>query len=197
MGQVLAVLLATVVLEFVGSAVLYEHFESLSSGEEWGQQLAEQLLVADRLVSDAPIDNRARVADQMSAEHLTFHWSHIPIRDQTRQSIALQRLWQRMVTDRPEIARHEVRLAQSRIDQSHIEGTLRLKDGSFLHFRARIVGGWETFYKSFLSFVILMVGVLIAATMVIRALGSPLRALARAADAAGHGAPVVIPERGP
>jgi signal transduction histidine kinase len=197
MGQVLAVLLTAIVLEFLGSAVLYEYFESYSTSEEWGQQLTEQLLVADRLVSAAPIEKRPQVADQLSQEHLAFHWSHVPVRDQTGQSRTLQRLRQHIVGGKPGIAHHEVRLAQSRIDQAHIDGTLRLDDGSFLHFRARTIGGWETFYKSFLSFVILILGVLLAAALVIRTLGAPLRELASAADAAGHGTPVVIPERGP
>ena len=95
MGQVLAVLLTAIMLEFLGSAVLYEYFESYSTSEEWGQQLTEQLLVADRLVSAAPIEKRPQVADQLSQEHLAFHWSHVPVRDQTGQSRALQRLRQR------------------------------------------------------------------------------------------------------
>jgi signal transduction histidine kinase len=39
--------------------------------------------------------------------------------------------------------------------------------------------------------------VLVAAIIVIRALGSPLRHLTRAADAAGHGQPVLLAEQGP
>jgi signal transduction histidine kinase len=197
MGQVLAVLLTAIMLEFLGSAVLYEYFESYSTSEEWGQQLAEQLLVADRLVSAAPLDKRPQVAEQLSEEHLAFQWSHVPIRDQSLQSRSMQRLRQLIAADKPGIGHREVRLAQSRIDKAHVDGTLRLDDGSYLHFRARVVGGWETFYKSSLSFVILILGVLIAAALVIRTLGAPLRELASAADAAGHGTPVIIPERGP
>lgn len=197
MGQVMAVLLVAIMMEFFGSALLYEHFDAYSARRERAQHLAEQLLVADRLVSAAPRETRAIIAGQLSSEHLAFEWSHVPIRDQTDRFGSLNRLRGNMVDEEPRLANREMRLAKPASDKARVNGALALRDGSYLHFRTTIVDRWETFYKSFLSLLILILGVLVAAALIIRALGAPLRALASAANATGHGTPVVIAERGP
>jgi signal transduction histidine kinase len=76
-------------------------------------------------------------------------------------------------------------------------GSIALYDGSYVHFTTGIRSHWESFYLSLFSISMLLVGVFVAAALLIRALGSPLRNLASAADAAGHGVPVLLTEHGP
>lgn len=197
MGQVMAVLFAAIFLEFLGSTLLYDYFDGYSAREEKAQHLAEQLVVADRMLASAPAAQRPAVANQLSSDHMTIAWRREPIVDQTKRSTVLQRMRQDMLHWERNLADREIRLMLGRADHSIMRGTLTLDDGSYLHFRTRVQGRWETFYKSFISIGILILGVVIASAMVIRALSSPLRAMASAADAAGHGTPVMMSERGP
>ena len=196
MGQVMAVLVAAVFLEFLGSAILYEHFDAYSFREERAQHLAEQLIVADRLLSSAPDENRTFVANQLSSEHLVLKWGRAPITDQTNGSEFLKRWRQGMIDGEPHLAYVDMRLAIEAPDRTRINGTLKLDDGSFLHFSTVVIGRWEILYNSLFSLLFLIIGVSVTAALVIRVLGAPLRTLASAADAVGHGTPVIIAERG-
>lgn len=197
MGRVMLVLLAAILLEFLGSALLYQYFDRSSARRERAQHLAEQLAVADRLLSGAPIAERPGIATQLSAEHIQVVWRKTPIVDQTRRDVALRELRHAMVSWERSLSGRQIRLAKDVSGKAVVHGTIGLRDGSFLHFSARVLTRWETFYSSLLSIGILLLGVMLAAAMVIRVLGRPLRSLASAVDAAGHGAPVMLTERGP
>lgn len=192
----MAVLLAAIVLEFLGSTLLYDYFERYSAREQRAHNLAEQLVVANRLLSSAPPSQRTILASQLSSDHIVITWRRDPVADQTRRSGTLKRMRKDMAGWERNLAASDIRLALGPRSET-VHGTLTLGDGSYLHFQTPVQGRWETFYKSFISIGILILGVVIAAAMVIRALGSPLRALASAADAAGHGTPVMMSERGP
>ncbi len=96
-----------------------------------------------------------------------------------------------------DLATRDVRLAFDRGDDERIAGSIALRDGSYVHFSTHIHSRLKTFTLSLFSIATLLIGVFAAAAIVIRALGSPLRNLANAADAAGHGQPVLLTERGP
>ncbi len=196
-GQVMAVLLMAVVLEFLGSALLYDYFNRYSSREEKAQHLAEQLVVADRLLSSVEPEARAKVASQLSSDHIAIGWQRSPVIDQTHRSTMLLRMRQGMTRWERKLAGREIRLASGPSDPLLVRGTVMLTDGSYLSFSTRVRSKWQVFTESFLSISILILGVMLAAALVIRVLSAPLRAMAKAADAAGHGTQVLMSERGP
>ncbi|MPT47299.1 MAG: HAMP domain-containing protein [Sphingobium sp.] len=205
MGQVMSVLLVAILLEFMGSAILYERFGTFSSREEKAEQLAEQIMVMSRLLVDTPTDSRAHITRKLSSDHLSINWAQAPVampvqepghgREQQRAE-ETQRLWNMMVQEEPALVQKDLRLVLDPAHAHQVQGSVRLADGSYLNFSTRIQERWDRFYQSLFSLSILIIGVLTAAALVIRVLGSPLRVLASAADAAGHGTPVMIAERG-
>ncbi|AHJ68251.1 ATP-binding protein [Granulibacter bethesdensis] len=85
-------------------------------------------------------------------------------------------------------------------------GTMRLpghvdkdgpRDSAIVFFATGVLGRLPGFYGGLLSAAILACCVLAAAAMLVRTLGLPLRTLAQAADAIGHGPPVQIKPSGP
>lgn len=197
MGRIMLVLLAAIVLEFLGSALLYQYFDTFSARRERARHLAEQVVVADRLLSPAPVAERPRIAARLSSDHIEIVWNNAPLPDHARRNAALRQLRRTMTAWERDLADREIRMAEDARDKAVVRGTVTLPDGSFVHFAARVLTGWETLYSSLLSIGILILGVMTAAIMVIRVLGRPLRSLAAAADAAGRGAPVMLAERGP
>jgi two-component system osmolarity sensor histidine kinase EnvZ len=197
MGRVMAVLLAAIVLEFLGSALLYQYFDTSSSREEGARNLAEQLVVADRVLDSAPTRQRAGLASQLSSDHVKIEWWTTPIADQTSRHAPLREIREVMTGWEDGLATRDVRLALDRQDHERIAGSIALRDGSYVHFSTHIYSRLKTFTLSAFSIVMLLIGVFAAAAIIIRALGSPLRHLADAADAAGHGQPVLLTERGP
>ena len=197
MGRVMAVLLAAIVLEFLGSTLLYQYFDTASSREAGARNLAEQLVVADQVLSSAAPRERPGLVKPLSSDHVRIAWRAVPVADQTFRRADLREVREIMVAWEETLARRDIRLALQRDDSQHVIGSLRLDDGSYIHFSTHIRGHWQSFYLSLLSISLLIIGVFAAAGIVIRALGVPLRHLAVAADAAGHGTPVLLEERGP
>lgn len=197
MGRVMAVLLAAIVLEFLGSTLLYQYFDTSSSREESARNLAEQLVVADRVLDNAPAPQRAALASRLSSDHVRIEWRTTPVADQTFRQTPLRDIRAIMTHWEDDLATRDVRLTFDRRDDERIAGSIALRDGSYVHFNTHIYSRLKTFTLSLFSIGMLLVGVFAAAAIVIRALGSPLRNLANAADAAGHGQPVLLTERGP
>lgn len=197
MGQVMAVLLAAIVLEFLGSALLYRYFDAASGSDERVQNIAEQLVVAQRVLSRTPAAQRPGLVDELSSDHLDIAWKTVPQVDQTQRDGRLRNLRKIMTDWERDLAGREIRLSVGQDDPAKVQGSLRLDDGSFVHFHTHGPSPRQTLYASVISIGTLVLGVVIAAAMLIRSLGSPLRNLTRAADAAGHGEPVMLTERGP
>lgn len=197
MGRVMAVMLAAIMLEFLGSALLYQYFDTSSSREESARNLAEQLVVADRVLDNAPVRQRPALASRLSSDHVRIEWRTTPVADQTARRAALRDVRKIMTAWEGDLAARDVRLALDRTDGDRIAGSIGLRDGSYVHFNTHMYSRLKTITLSVFSISTLLIGVFAAAAIVIRALGSPLRNLANAADAAGHGQPVLLTERGP
>ncbi len=197
MGQVMAVLLAAIALEFLGSALLYRYFETSSSRKDRARHVAEQLVVADRLLASTAPRLRPLVASQLSSDHIIVNWQKTPVVDEARRDEGLQSLRSTMTNWETRLISRDIRLSADPADKTAVEGTLTLDDGTFIHFRTKVPGHWVALYSSAASIGMLILGVFLAAALVIRALGAPLRHLASAADAAGHGTPVMLTEQGP
>jgi signal transduction histidine kinase len=197
MGRVMAVLLGAIVLEFLGSTLLYQYFDTAASRQERSRNIAEQLVVADQVLSSARPRERRSLERQLSSDHVRIEWRAVPVVDQSARHAELRELRVIMADWEEHLTKHDIRLGYDRQDAERILGSIAIDDGSYIHFSTRLRSHWASFYLSLFSIGLLIVGVLVAAIIVIRALGSPLRHLIRAADAAGHGQPVLLAEQGP
>ncbi|WEK47835.1 MAG: ATP-binding protein [Candidatus Andeanibacterium colombiense] len=197
MGRVIAVLLAAIMLELLGSTLLYQYLDTSASREESARNLAEQLVVADRVLTAAPAGERPALARQLSSHHVTVTWRSVPVPDQTARNDDLREV-RRIVSDwEGGLAPRDISLAVDHEDRAMLVGSIALPDGSYVQFSTRMRSDLESFGLSLLSLCVLFIGVFAAAALVIRALGSPLRNLADVADTAGHGPPVLLTEKGP
>lgn len=197
MGRVIAVLLAAIMLELLGSTLLYQYLDTSASREESARNLAEQLVVADRVLTAAPPNERPSLARQLSSHHVKVTWRAVPVPDQTVRNADLREVRQILSEWEGGLAGRDIYLALDHSDHEFLIGSIALPDGSYVQFSTRMRSAFESFGLSLLSLCVMFIGVFAAAALVIRALGSPLRNLASVADTAGHGPPVLLAERGP
>ncbi|MCW5626476.1 MAG: HAMP domain-containing protein [Burkholderiales bacterium] len=199
-GRVTAVLLGALVLEFLGSAILYQQADRYTVEEDNARRVAEQLVVAERLLSEVPPSQRAKVATRMSTKHLEVEWQALPVGDASPTQRTLREVKAQILEWEPTLADRDLRLQTTqRLGRSSNDliGSLQLTDGSWLHFRSpTLIGPWSLLYTTALSISLLALCVLLAAALVVHTLGAPLRSLAQAADAIGRGNAVTVAERG-
>ncbi len=190
-GRVGLVLFAALVLELIGSAVLFEQAETLVGDQNAAQRIADGVVSAARVLTLTPAANRPSVADTLSEKDLALRWHDqagaVPSRD-----AASEALREKIVAVEPSLA--PIRLAPA---PGGVSGTLPLPDGSVLAFRADVRSSVPAYLNQLWSIGLLSGAVLLAALLVVRTLGAPLRMLVTATDAIGHGPAVALTEDGP
>ena len=190
-GRVGLVLFAALVLELVGSAVLFEQAENLAGDQNAAQRIADGVDAAARVLALTPAANRPSVADTLSEKTLTLRWE-VGADTPTSTSVASEALRAKIVAAEPELA--PIRLAPA---ADGVAGTLPLPDGSVLAFHAYVRPTVPAYLTQLWSIGLLSGAVLLAALLVVRTLGAPLRMLVTATDAIGHGPAVALTEHGP
>lgn len=199
-GRVGIVLFAAVLLEVIGSVVVFEQAEILSGDRIQAWRIAEELVTSMQVFDVTPQAQRPVVGRSMSSNDLTIDWSETRAdKPAEGERAKTQILRKAIVAHEPALADRDLRL------QVHVgaagkalDGSLRLPDGSFLRFHApNLETPVPALYTQLGSVAILSVCVLVAAILLVRTLASPLALLARATDAIGHGAPVLLDLHGP
>ena len=200
-GRVTLVLLGAMLLEFIGSTILFQKAELASADISRAEHIAGQLSIAARMLSATGLSQRSGVARLLSSDDLTLEWpdttmllpNHLPVMVETRATSAMRK---RLLEAQPDLEPQGLLLG--RADHRDLAGVLRLADGSLLRFTAAdLLPVLPAFYNQVLSDLIVAACVLAAAAMVVRTLGAPLRVLAMAADAIGHGPAVAVAISGP
>jgi signal transduction histidine kinase len=199
-GQIFAILLLAMVLEFGVSTLLYERASQFSVRDDEARRLAEHLLIARKLVDEKPPSARPALARELTTSRYEIRWSPglpppPPVPDD------LEAMYHQIVGWEPDLARAGLRLNLSSPGRGAVTaGGLRLSDGSWLHFRTRqaIHIPDQILERVVLAMVpaavlILMGGLLVRRTLL------PLRRLALAADRVGSGSDPdeAVPEIGP
>lgn len=170
-GRITLVLLAALLLQFIGGELIFHHVESARVARDRDERLAERLAVATRLLTRLPPATRAQTAAELWLSPLTIGW-------QPQAPAAADR--------------------DDRRNGDALEGTVELPDGSWLRFRSAghfaMVPMWHHYAA---SIALLLTCGLLVALLFARMIGRPLQALARAADAVGRDEPLVIAPEGP
>lgn len=195
-GQIVAILLLAVAVEFIASTVLYERASEFSIGDDEARRLGEHLVVARQLLEKAPPARRPQIVQTLSTDHYTTGWAKVPPPRQTA-TLALTR--RQIIAWEPALAPVDLRLAR-RVDglATRIEGGMVLSDGSWLSFRTRRALGSPDWWRGRIGTAALAtLLVILFAGMLARRTLAPLRRLAHAADRFGAAAPEELDESGP
>lgn len=199
-GRVTLVILAAVLLQFVGSIALQDQLGRYTLRADHARRVAELLVVGERLLDATDADSRAEVLRTLNTEHLTIELKSTAPPVALRDDPAFSRLRTQIITWEPSLQDNSLRLGSAPGRQGHADlvGAMSLGNGEWLEFRSRdLFGRWPLLYRTIGSAAILTCGVLLAAGMLVNTLAAPLRNLASAADRVGHGAPVTVLEHGP
>lgn len=200
-GRVILVLICALVVELLASSIVFERAESLTTRDEQGRHLAEQLIVAARVLEATPAANRQQVAAGLSTGQAKVSWRSAPMQQDRSRSLRELRLESDMQDWEPALVGREpdVQLAGA----ERPGGKVRLAASAALSDGSRVIissvawaNPWGLVWAGLGAAAVLSACVLIAAALLVRSLGSPLRALGRAAESVGEGAPVHVREEG-
>ncbi|MGO4127945.1 ATP-binding protein [Inquilinus sp. YAF38] len=201
LGRLTLLVLSAVLLQFLGAAVLQELAERYKAGNIQADHLADRLAIGERALSSVPPGQRPRLAEALSTADLALSWSERPAGgEEGVASPWLRDLEMRLQKRDSGLAGRGLILdrGSGEGEPHRVRGELRLVDGSVLGFDVtRLQHGLPDLLRSLLSTALLASCLLIAAPLLVRALGAPLRQLVRAADAIGRGRPVPVAVEGP
>ncbi|MFA5970298.1 MAG: ATP-binding protein [Sphingomonas sp.] len=197
-GRVFAILLLAVLVEYGASTLLYERASQFSVRQDEAHRLAEHLVIASRLIEEAPPADRPQMADELTTERYAIGWSTTPPRV-SAISPSLDRLTQQVLEWQPDIVSRDLRLRlTSPGPEGFISGALKLNDASWITFRTRQpVQQLDLAFSRVLLALTPAVALILIGGLLLRQTLGPMRELARAADRVGHGVVDPVPERGP
>lgn len=200
-GQVSLILMLAVLLEFAGSSILFERSDLYTSRSHQAHHLAEQLVVTENLLDDLPSDVRQARAQAWSTNRIRLSWSQLPIAPPAEDRASEQRLREQLQAWEPSLRGRELRIIRqperSLLGATKLKVALRMRDNSWLMLQTQVrATPWAIVLGGVGSAFILSLGVLLAAILLLRNVGAPLRALASAANSVGQGTPVRLIEEG-
>jgi signal transduction histidine kinase len=198
LGRLLAILLMTLAVEFVASTILYEQSSRALTRDDEAHRLAEHLVIARKLISEQGWPERPALAERLTTNRYDIHWAGSTAMPPPR---ALERgeAFQRVLEWEPSLANSDLRvqvIAAGR--QAQLFGALRLRDGTWMRFRAAEPDddgqpGWHRILLALLP----TAALLIVGSLMFRRTLRPMGMLARAADRIGRSSGLTLPEAGP
>lgn len=199
-GRITLVLVLAVLAELVGSSILYERFGPHLSRTDRAEHLAEQLVAAKHVLAKTPADDRRDVAASLSTDKVLVSWQRLPATPDTPRRYGLGRIADDMRRWEPTLERANLRLGlgqSSAFGDQAMTAAVQLPDQSWASVSAPLEGSpWAMLLRGAGSAAVLALGVAVAAMLLLRGLGTPLRALTQAAESVGQGSAVYVREEG-
>lgn len=197
LGQLVAILLLTVAVEFAASTLLYERSASVLVRDDEAQRLAEHLVIARALVGQQPAAGRPAMAERTSTQRYDIRWAGdaAPSPD-TTPAVAAMRA--KVIEWEPSLAQAD--LALRLVDTGRnpaLLGGLRLADGTWLRFRAAAPPGRAHILQRVLVALLPAALLLMLGGLLFRRTLRPIAALSRATERVGAERDVPIEEEGP
>lgn len=193
--QAAILLLLIGLVQLGGSLLFYQAVDRQTLREDHARRIAELLVVSERIHA---IDPR-RVVEVMSTRHLDAQVAAQPQVVGMAKSDPLSLIAQQVVRWEPSLSGRDLHLAYSRgiSGRRDLVGSMQLADGSWLNFRSSDIGSmWPVATRAMVLTLLTGLACLAIGLLVLGFLTRPLRRLARAADAIGHGQRVDIDEQG-
>ncbi len=201
-GRTILVLSVAVVLVHLSTVLLYHDEGANQADAVFASQVAGRLATATQALMDTDIARRDSRAHALVSPGLDLHWSdHATVAPTVSRAPALPKFQQRLAVLAPDLGEVALQFASrgSMDDAAMVEGSVRLPDATFLNFSATLPGSpsrWRG-HTTLISTTLMALGVVGVAALLMRGLTRPLRRLAIAADAIGHGPDVKVVEAGP
>ena len=197
-GQIVAILLLTIIIEFGASTLLYERASRYAVQDDEANRLAEHLVISRRLVTERPVAQRPGMAAELSTDRYLVQWrAALPPPPPVAPSLDAMR--QQVIAWEPSLAVTDLRLQLvSPGRSSAVSGGLKLADGSWLYFRTlEPVAAINLAFERVMLAMVPAIALMVLGAAVLRQLLLPLRRLAAAATRVGHGEAVPLDEEGP
>jgi len=198
LGQIVAILLLTVLIEFGVSTLLYERASQFAVRDDEAHRLAEHLVISRRLVAERPVAERAAMAEELTTDRYALQWkSALP--SPPRLAPELDAMRRQIVAWEPTLRPADLRLRLTSPGRSSVvTGGLRLGDGSWLYFRTlEPVANLNLSLERIALALIPAIGLILLGSVLIRRTVLPLRRLADAADRVGRGEAQPVQAEGP
>ena len=197
-GQLIAILLLTMVIEFGASTFLYERASQFSVRDDEARRLAEHLVIARRLIAERQPPERSTMAGELTTQRYAVEWREaLPPPPETAPVLSSMR--DQIVDWEPTLASSQLRLRLTSPGRSSVvTGGLVLDDGSWLYFHTLTpldnlsLSGVRVAIALLPALLLMVLGGLL-----IRRALRPMRQLALAADNVGQGGTVVVEQAGP
>jgi len=202
-GQVMLVLLLAVLVQFVAGSVLVGADETDMQRQDLGRRIAEQLLVAERVIDATEPEDRARVLSALSTHHVQIDLVEGPAPMAPGIEAAASDIYASLLSWEPALAEHEMRLAITDPPGRHLrrrlEGALSIGEDRWITFRTlQPVEGWVVAVGTLLRVGMVALVVLATVALLMRTLSAPLRRLSDNAAQIGTSVRIDFDEtRGP
>ncbi|MDV3456342.1 ATP-binding protein [Sphingomonas sp. HF-S4] len=187
-GQIFAILLLAILIEFGASTFFYERASQFSVQDDEARRLAEHIVIARKLLSEQPPAQRPALADDLTTSRYRIAWSRdLPVA--LKVTPTLDRVHHQVLEWEPSLkaAGLRLRLVGAARDAVIVGGTT-LPDGSWMQFATRepVHDMGFSIERILLALapavaIILIGGVLVRQTLL------PLRRLAHATERVGGG----------
>jgi signal transduction histidine kinase len=197
-GRVLGVVALTGLVGLSFNTLVYEGTSRFGLREEEARRTAEHIVVVARMLEGEAPERRARIIEYASTQHFKLGWFRQPLEPGER-SDALAQMHRQMVVWEPSLAGKHLRLHLGVPGAAtEVSGSLRLADGTWLHFKARdLVGELPLKMRGILVASLPMIALILIALVALRIILRPLKLLAEAVGRLGLGEATVLPEQGP
>lgn len=197
-GQLVAILLLTVIIEFGISTLLYERASQFSVRDDEARRLAEHLILCERLLSERGSDQRPAMAAELSTDRYLIKWKPQEPRAPALAP-SLDGMRKQILAWEPGLKDTDMRLRLiSPGRKPVVAGQMRLADQSWVYFQTlHPLHGLNLAAERILLALIPALGLILLAGLLMRLVLKPLKRLALAADRVGHGIEEQVPEQGP
>ena len=197
-GRIFAILLLAILIEFGASTFFYERASQLSVRDDEARRLAEHLIIARKLLDEAPRPTRPTLAQDLTTTRYAISWSRTPP-PFPAAAATLDRIHRQVIAWEPGLGSAQLRLRlNGHARNAVIAGDFSLSDGSAVRFATRepvrkLSFSLERMLLALAPAVamILVGGVLVRHTLL------PMRRLAEAAEHVGSDGASEVPQGGP
>jgi len=202
-GQVTLVLLFAVLIQFVVGSLLVGAGEADMQRQDLGRRIAEQLLVAERVIETAEPEDTAPLLSALSTHHIQIDLARGPAPMPAGIAPEAVDIYASILSWEPGLARHDMRLAITDPPGRHLrrrlEGALSIGGKEWIVFRTlQPVEGWIVALRTWLRVGVVALIVLGTVAVLVRTLSAPLRRLSDNSQLIGTSARIEFEEtRGP
>lgn len=191
-ARIALALIAAVLVQFVGSEIIFANVEESRIERSRSQRLVDWLLFADEFIDTRP-DAVQRMNGMWQPRLRIERLTHLPL---SGAAAAMdQGIARDIVALQPSLAAFDFRAAR---DGDALNGSIRLSSGGWLRFRSEdYFQGSSLFHHYTASLLLLIASVVLLALLLGRMIGRPLGRIAEAAEQVGRDDPVPITIEGP